>query len=332
MPMRIHSGIKLAFLLLFLPFSLCATTTVTGTLQNLGTGTVGLGAFVRFWLRGCGGNIPRINGTAVIAPSQGGVYFFDFPAASNGTISGTLYSTRDSTGLLAGDIECGGSKLSVWYGMQIFVGGKGGAEIPLHAKSTVTLDITQAIPINQTPAATAPSGDAVYLRLDGANSPVTGAVTFTGPVTMSGAGTKTINGGNTVFANNSISLQNANMTFGTTASSIGGSTGAFIGGIPTISSGFGTSPSMTATNDSISFTINVGTGGTASSGVINFPVGALSGWNVFCQDITTFSTTVFLTRQTATTANSATVGNFNSSAASAAWASGDVLSCIAVAR
>jgi|SRR5580704_850893 hypothetical protein len=156
-------------LLLLLSVPAWATTTVTGSLQNLGTGTVGQAAFVRFWLRGCGGNIPRVNGTAVIAPSNGGVYYFDMIANSSGAITGTLYSTRDSTGLLAGDIECGGSKLSVFYGMQVYVGGKGGAEIPVHAKNGVTLDITQVVPISQTPPVTAPTGDSTYCRLDGAN-------------------------------------------------------------------------------------------------------------------------------------------------------------------
>lgn len=171
----------LLLLVFFLPLSVSATTTVSGTLQNLGTGTVGTGAFIRFWLRGCGGNQPRVNGTALIAPSQGSVFFFDLIANSSGVISGTLYSTRDSTGLLAGDIECGGSKLSVWLGMQVFVAGKGGPEIPVHTKNGVTLDITSVTPISTTPVVTAPSGDSTYLRIDGANSPV--ICTFQGILT-----------------------------------------------------------------------------------------------------------------------------------------------------
>lgn len=179
----------LSLLLLLCPALVNATTTVTGTLQNLGTGTVGQAAFVRFWLRGCGGNIPRINGTAVIAPSQGGVYYFDMAANSVGVISGTLYSTRDSTGLLSGDIECGGSKTSVWYGMQIFVGGKGGSEIPVHAKSGVTLDITQVTPLTTNPVVTAPTGDSTYMRLDAGNSPAIGNWTFTGALNATGTTT-----------------------------------------------------------------------------------------------------------------------------------------------
>jgi hypothetical protein len=183
-------GLFLFFLLLFAP-SVWATTTVTGTLQNLGTGTVGQGAFVRFWLRGCGGNIPRINGTAVIAPSQGGVYYFDLAANSSGVISGTLYSTRDATGLLAGDIECGGSKTSVWYGMQIFVGGKGGAEVPIHAKNGVALDITGVTPISQTPPIVAPNGDATYARLDGGNTPFTALINFRSGLSLGAASSPT---------------------------------------------------------------------------------------------------------------------------------------------
>lgn len=163
-------------LLLMLAPSMWATTTVTGTLQNLGTSTVGQGAFVRFWLRGCGGNIPRVNGTAAIAPSQGGVYFFDMAANSSGVISGTLYSTRDAAGTGNGDIECGGSKLSVWYGMQVFVGGKGGVEVPVHAKNSVTLDISNVTPITTNPVVTSPTGDSTYARLDAGNQPFTGNV------------------------------------------------------------------------------------------------------------------------------------------------------------
>lgn len=151
-----------------------ATTPVTGNLSNLGTGAAS--GFVRFWLRGCGGNQPRVNSVAVVAPSQGGVYYFDFPAVS-GVISGTLYSTRAADGTSAGELECGGS-FSMWYGMQIFTNGKGGPEVPVAAKNGATLDISNVTPINVTPVATAPSGDNTYFRLDAGNSPVTGRPQF----------------------------------------------------------------------------------------------------------------------------------------------------------
>lgn len=183
----------LAFLLvLFWPLTAQATTAVTGTIQNLGTGNIGQAAFVRFWLRGCGGNQPRVNGTSIIGPSQGGVFFFDFAANSSGVISGTIYSTRDSTGLLAGDIECGGSKTAVWYGMQVWVNGKAGPEIPIHANNRTTLDITQVTPITTNPVISSPTGDSTYLRLDAGNSPVTGNLTLNGTLGVKGAASLSI--------------------------------------------------------------------------------------------------------------------------------------------
>ena len=47
---------------------------------------------------------------------------------------------------------------------------------------------------------------------------------------------------------------------------------------PTISSGFGTTPSIVNSNGTAAFSINVGTGGTASSGVITLPA-ATTDWN-----------------------------------------------------
>ena len=175
----------ISIILFFAPFCF-ATTPVTGTLQTLGTSVVTSGTFVRFWLRGCGGNQPRINGTAIIAPTQGGVYYFDLIANGSGAISGTLYSTRDSSGTGNGDIECGGSKTAVWYGMQAYTAGKGGPEVPVHAKSGITLDISNVVPLSSTPVVTAPTGDSTYARLDTGNQPFAGTVTataFSGPLT-----------------------------------------------------------------------------------------------------------------------------------------------------
>lgn len=175
----------LCFLSIAIPVQ--ATTSVTGKIQNLGTGNVTTGAFVRFWLRGCGGNQPRINGTSIIGPSQGAVFFFDIIADSSGNVTGTLYSTRDATGLAGGDIECGGSTTSVWYGMQAFVAGKGGPEVAVHAKNGVALNITNVTPITTNPVITAPTGDNTYLRLDGGNGPSSGQ-SF--PVTYNSSGTR----------------------------------------------------------------------------------------------------------------------------------------------
>lgn len=100
---------------------------------------------------------------------------------------------------------------------------------------------------------------------------------------------------------------------------------------PTISSGFGTSPSIASSNGTAAFTVNVGTGGVATSGVIGLPT-ATNGWVCRCDDITTASATVFLTKQTASATTTCTVGNFNTAGAAAAWVASDILHCTAMGR
>jgi hypothetical protein len=100
---------------------------------------------------------------------------------------------------------------------------------------------------------------------------------------------------------------------------------------PTISSGFGTSPSVASNNGTAAFTINVGTGGSATSGVIGLPT-ATNGWVCHAQDLTTNSATVFVTKQTASSTTTATIGNFNTSGAAAAWVASDILHISCSAR
>ena len=99
---------------------------------------------------------------------------------------------------------------------------------------------------------------------------------------------------------------------------------------PAISSGFGARPSIVHSNGTAVFTINVGTGGTATSGVIGLPR-AKNGWAVHCDDITTQSTSVFVTKQTATSAISATLTQYSAAAVATPWAASDVLVCQAAA-
>jgi hypothetical protein len=146
-----------------------ATTTVTGNVKNLGTGPVSAGSFVRFYLRGCAGNQPRVNGSALIAPTLGNVYYFDIVTDSNGAIplGTTLYSTLDSTGTRPGEIDCGGSL--VWYGMQPYLNGKAGPETPIQAKNGDTIDISAVKPIASNPVVIASVGLAA-LKLPGSIS------------------------------------------------------------------------------------------------------------------------------------------------------------------
>ena len=100
--------------------------------------------------------------------------------------------------------------------------------------------------------------------------------------------------------------------------------GAFSTQAPTVASGFGTAPSVVASNGTAAFTVNVGTGGTAATGVVTLPA-AVHGWACSINDITTISVAVTRTRVTATTTTSVTVGNYTDLSASGPWAASDVL-------
>lgn len=95
---------------------------------------------------------------------------------------------------------------------------------------------------------------------------------------------------------------------------------------PTISSGFGSSPSVTANNGTAAFRINVGTGASATSGVIGMPTAA-AGWNCAVNDLTAAAAHVaYNTRQTTSTVSSVTVENQTTSTGAAiAWAASDIL-------
>jgi hypothetical protein len=100
---------------------------------------------------------------------------------------------------------------------------------------------------------------------------------------------------------------------------------------PTIISGFGaTAPSIPVNNGPSAFRVNVGTGVVANTGVIGLPT-ATTGWNCFAQDLTTLSASTFMTRVTASTASSVTLGNFSDTGTAGPWIASDVLevSCLA---
>lgn len=92
---------------------------------------------------------------------------------------------------------------------------------------------------------------------------------------------------------------------------------------PTIASGFGTSPSIANNNGTCSFTVNVGTGGTANSGVLTLPA-ASHGWSCRGEDRTTPASFVESVFSTSTT--SVTVNNYSRTTGLAiAWTASDVL-------
>lgn len=98
---------------------------------------------------------------------------------------------------------------------------------------------------------------------------------------------------------------------------------------PTVSSGFGSGASISANNGTAAFRVNVGTS-SGNTGVIGLPTAA-NGWNCYGTDLSTRSTSVFLTEQTASSASSATLGNFGDTNTAGPWTNNDILavSCFA---
>lgn len=100
----------------------------------------------------------------------------------------------------------------------------------------------------------------------------------------------------------------------------------FSASAPSISSGFGTSPAILSNNGTATFRVDVGTGGTASSGVIAMPTSA-AGWNCNVSEfnpnsIALLSTTVI----TASSSTTVTIQNdLLSTGAATAWQASQVI-------
>jgi hypothetical protein len=96
---------------------------------------------------------------------------------------------------------------------------------------------------------------------------------------------------------------------------------------PTISSGFGTTPSISASNGTTAFRVGVGTGGTASSGIIALPTAA-NGWNAIVENLTAVAANRADQRTVVTASSTTTVTVQNqtiSTGAALAWTASDVL-------
>lgn len=101
---------------------------------------------------------------------------------------------------------------------------------------------------------------------------------------------------------------------------------------PTIGSGFGTSPTIPNNNGTMAFTVNVGTGGTATNGVITMPA-ATTGYNCHVENRTAVDANRGDQRtvQIATTTTSVTVENQTiSTGAALAWTASDILALVCV--
>ena len=173
-----------------------------------------------------------------------------------------------------------------------------------------TVSATEPFSSTGTITSGANGGTAGQIILNGSTS---GSATITanataGTVTVGGAGTLTVS---TINANSLYSLNGRNWAANTA---------------PTISSGFGTSPTIVTSNGSITARINVGTGGTASSGVLAMGT-VTNNWNCQVYNLTAHAgNRVDDTVMTASTTNSVTVQNqTKSTGAALAWTASDIV-------
>lgn len=163
--------------------------------------------------------------------------------------------------------------------------------------------------------------------------------------TIAGSTSNTITGATNINASNNAAT---NIGSGTTTSTvtIGGGSNAvnltstasgsvkfpnllISGTAPTISSGFGTTPSVTHNNGTASFSINVGTGAAATSGVVGLPT-ASNGWSCYASD--TGTTPTGQTEPTASSTTTVTLTNFSRTTGVAiAWTASEIIqvSCFA---
>lgn len=247
-------------------------TPITGTLVDAATNLVSAGTFVRFQLRGNNGIQPVVTGVGalVVGSGTGQGYFVDFVPNASGVISGSVYSTRDSTGLLAGEIKVNGSGTACWWEVSIWRGNKKVSSVHAHAKTGATLDIGALTPITATPVVTAPTGDSTYARLDATNTPFTGIVQFLQGILL--ALGKSVAWSTDLFLGRGAA---GTLTVGTTAGASDGTVAAAVyqvGGVPQS----GTGPLLAQTSPTIKNGVTLQTaGGTLPATIANDTAGGI---------------------------------------------------------
>lgn len=313
-----------------------AGTALAGTIGNGGNGsgaTAGGAGGAVSWTSGTGGTggtsgASGQGGALTILCGAGGVAGTTTGAAS---VGGALALTSGAGGAATASGGAGavGGTVTITGG----AGGRGANPAGGNGRAGGEITITSGVGGDGATGQTAGVGGALTIRSGGGGAAgggtgaTAGAVILdTGALVAGTAATMALGATNA----GTITLGRSGQSVNVVSSIQVNAVLAFSPTAPTISSGFGTSPSVSSNNGTVAFRINVGTGGAATSGVIGLPT-ATTGWNCFCNDITTTSATVFLCKQTASETNSATIGNFNTSAAAAAWTASDILSVNCVA-
>jgi hypothetical protein len=325
-------------------FAIGSGTTNSDYSQYRQTITPGAGIYtVSAWVKAC-------SGTATITLSNGGI---DGQGYTVGSTWQRIFSTAQTSsgtsqmwlGLYGWATPAAGTECLDIYGAQLTPG------IAIHPYVSTTLAGTalaiqprQVINGQQALYSDTALGSAAYTATSayaasGASTAVNGQTcalgsTCTIPIQTNGSGntsqaginfsTSTANSvGLTITPTNPATNVEKFEVTGAYSGKINGPAGVLISQTnPTIASGFGASPFLSNQNGTAIFNVNVGTGGTASTGTLTLPPAAHY-WGCTCQDVSTFSTSVFMCRASATNSTTVSITNFNSSAVATPWGSGD---------
>ena len=198
-------------------------------------------------------------------------------------------------------------------------------QVAASASNTPQLTYLIACPVTNAVSVTTTGSGAMVLQ----NGPTINGATITNPAISSGTITNPSLAGTVAGAPTWNNAQTFPGLTTTGATSLFGNGSLLISPTaPTISSGFGTSPVINVPNGTAAFVINVGTGGTANSGIIGLPA-ATSGWNCWANDQSDQTTR---TVQNGSTTTSANFVNVNSAGTPTAWVSGHSLTVSCFAR
>lgn len=276
------------------------------------------------------GITPTANGGTGIAyftaagPSVARVYTFPDAATTILTTNAAVTAVQGGTGIASyaiGDILGANTTTTISKIADIATGNallSGGVNtLPLWGKIGLTTHVSGTLP-------TANGGTGLTGFTTGDVIAALNGTTLTG-ITAPAVGQVLISQGVTTVPVWSASPQLASIKLNTTTT--------FSGTAPTITSGFGTGPSVFGTGTAAAFRVNVGTGGIATAGVIGMPA-AGTAWVCSVLNLTAAAGNRADNRtvQTGSTATTITVqGQAISTGAAAAWVASDTLaiSCAA---
>lgn len=171
--------------ILLLTASAWATQAVSGTIQSVGSTATNSGAFVRFELKNCGGNIPRVTGTTIVAPVSK-----DFLPDSNGTFSGVIWGNNE--------ITCGTAQ-NTYYQVSLWVAGRTQSSNSYDIRASFNLNsatpISSITPQNLSQGVIVglPAGSQTISQPNGSTFAVNNLAPILSPTTFSNLGTP-ING------------------------------------------------------------------------------------------------------------------------------------------